>query len=58
MKTIVIEQDETFNKLKFKMSKAQNIHHWNDLRNEAKILYPMETINKLDSSGYISKVLK
>jgi hypothetical protein len=58
MAKIIIQQDETFNKLKVKMSKAQNVHHWNDLRNEAKLLYPMETINKLDASGYISEVLK
>ena len=58
MKKIVIPQDENFNKLKLKMSKAVHVQHWNELREEAKLLYPIKTINKLDSSGFIGQVLK
>lgn len=58
MKKIIIEQDEAFGKLKLKMSKATSVEHWNELRESAKLIYPMETINKLDASGYISEILK
>jgi hypothetical protein len=53
MKTII-----TFAELKRKMSRAINVEHWNELRDEAKNEVSMEMINRLDTSGYICEVLK
>lgn len=58
MRTIVFKKDEAFEELKRKMSESVNVTHWNQLREEAKKTYPMETINKLDASAYISEVLQ
>lgn len=44
--------------LKQLMSSAQSVEEWNDLREEAKKLYPMTLINRLDISGYIVETLK
>lgn len=46
-----------FEDLKLFMSQAQTVKHWNGLRAEAKKIFSFNAICKLDSSGFISKVL-
>lgn len=43
--------------LKSFMSLARNVEQWNELREEAKLLFPIEEIRKLESSGFITQVL-
>jgi len=45
-------------KLKTFMSKAEDVDHWNQLREIAKGEYSFEIINLLDASGFIRKVIK
>lgn len=47
-----------FTKLKNFMSPAKNVEEWNDLRDAAKKVFAQETINELDTSGYIKEVLR
>jgi hypothetical protein len=43
--------------LKNFMSTAKTVNEWNEKRESAKDLYPIELIQELDSSGYIKELL-
>lgn len=40
------------------MSKAEDIDHWNELRDHCKKMFEQDCINQLDGSAYVKQVLK
>jgi len=56
-KTMKQQLSSDLDALKKHMSLATNVHHWNELREQAKRLFTSRTITLLDASGFINKVI-
>jgi hypothetical protein len=57
VKSVSLDSAEQFQKLKNIMAEAQSVRHWNELREYAKDIFPIQVINRLDQSGYINIIL-